>query len=137
MLKLYYRIWADAIISQKKNKAGNTSWQLYTLVPISALQGINLLTIFYWLRIIVSRQLLLAMPVNIFNAHPLNSFISVLVTFFIPFAILNYLAVFSNERYKQVIETYGSQQGKLYKKYALISIGLLIIPVVIKVMFFE
>ncbi|ASU35276.1 hypothetical protein MuYL_3391 [Mucilaginibacter xinganensis] len=44
--------------------------------------------------------------------------------------------IFNNGRCKQVTETYGSQQGKLYKKYALISIDLLIIPAIIRAMFF-
>ena len=136
MLGLYYRIWADAIVSQKQKKAEYTSWKLYILVPLSVLQGINLLTFFYWMKIIVNRHLLLFMPVNIFNAHPLNDFVSVIITFFIPFAILNYLLIFNNNRYMGIIENYGAQNGKLYKKYALLSIGLLIIPAVIKVMFF-
>ncbi|MDB5088630.1 MAG: hypothetical protein JWR09_2624 [Mucilaginibacter sp.] len=136
MLRLYYRIWADAIVSQKEKKTEHTSWKLYTLVPMSVLQGINLLTFFYWMKVIVSRYLLLFMPVNIFNAHPLNDFVSVIITFFAPFVILNYLLIFNNDRYKNIIQKYSTQDGKLYKKYILISIGLLIIPVVIKFMFF-
>jgi len=136
MLRLYYRIWADAIESQKEKKAEQNSWKLYTLVPISALQGANLLTLFYWMRVIVNNNLLLFMPVNIFSAKPLNGFISVIITFFIPFAILNYLLILNNDRYKNIIREYGSQNGRLYKKYALLSIGLLIIPVVIKFMLF-
>jgi hypothetical protein len=136
MLGLYYKIWADAIVAQKRKKAEYTSWKLYTLVPLSVLQGINLLTFFYWMKIIVNRYLPLFMPVNIFNAHPLNDFVSVIITFFIPFAILNYLLIFNNDRYKNIIKEYGAQNGKLYKKYTLMSIGLLIIPIVIKVMFF-
>jgi len=136
MLSLYYRIWADAIVSQKKKRSEHTSWQLYTLVPMSVLQGINLLTFFYWMKVIVNRYLPLFMPVDIFNAHPLNDFVSVIITFIAPFAILNYLLIFNNERYKNIIQKYTAQDGKLYKKYILISIGLLIIPVVIKFMFF-
>jgi hypothetical protein len=136
MAGLYYRIWVDAIVSQKEKRAEQTSWKLYTLVPISVLQGINLFTIFYWLRMIVNKGLLLMMPVAIFNARPLNGFISVIITFFTPFLLLNYLLIFNNERYKKLIENYNSEGGKLYKKYALLSIGLAIIPIVTKVMFF-
>lgn len=137
MARLYYRIWVDAIISQKKKRAERTSWKLYTLVPMSALQGINLFTVFYWLRIIFSQHLLLMMPVDVFNARPLDGFISVIITFFIPFVLLNYLLILNNDRYKKLIERYSSEGGKLYSKYALLSIGLAIIPIVVKVMFFE
>jgi len=137
MAGLYYRIWVDAIVSQKEKRAAeHTSWKLYTMVPISVLQGINLFTIFYWLRLIVNRGLLLMMPVDIFSARPLNGFVSVIITFFIPFLLLNYLLILNNDRYKKLIENYRSEGGKLYKKYALLSIGLAIIPIVIKVMFF-
>ncbi|MGZ3874081.1 MAG: hypothetical protein ACXVJD_14260 [Mucilaginibacter sp.] len=137
MLGIYYRIWADAIVSQKEKKAEGTNWKLYTLVPISILEGLNLFTVFYWVRVIVSRNLLLFMPVNIFNARPLNGFISVVITFFIPFLIINYLLIFNNDRYKRLTGQYGSRNGTLYKKYALISLGLLIIPVIIRTVFFS
>ena len=77
------------------------------------------------------------MPVGIFSARPLNGFISVIITFFIPFVLLNYLLIFNKDRYKKLIEKYGPGDGKLYKKYALLTIGIAIIPVVIKVMFFD
>lgn len=137
MTGLYYRIWADAIVSQKEERGEHTSWKLYTMVPMSVLQGINLFTIFYWLRLIVNRGLLLMMPVDIFSARPLNGFISVIITFFIPFILLNYLLIFNNNKYKKLIENYNSEGGKLYRKYALSSIALAIIPIVVKVMFFE
>ena len=136
MASLYYRIWVDAIASQKEKRAENNSWKLYTLVTVSTLQGINLFTVFYWLRIIFSRHLLLTMPVGIFSARPLNGFISVIITFFIPFLLLNYLLIFNKDRYKKLIEKYGAGDGKLYKTYALLTIGIAIIPAVIKVMFF-
>jgi len=136
MAGLYYRIWVDAIVSQKEKRAEHTSWKLYTMVPMSVLQGVNLFTIFYWLRLIVNRGLLLMMPVDIFSAWPLNGFVSVIITFFIPFLLLNYLLILNNDRYKKLIENYRSEGGKLYKKYTLLSIGLAIIPIVIKVMFF-
>ncbi len=136
MLKLYYSIWVDAIVAEqsKKKRAGN--WKLYTLIPMSALQGANLFTLFYWLKNLINRHLLLFMPVNIFNARLINGFISVVITIFIPFVILNYLLIFSNNRYEKLIKEYPYQKGKLYKKYTLYSLGILIIPIVIQKMFF-
>lgn len=136
MQNWYYKIWADAIVSQQQKRGEHTSWKLYTIVPVSALQGINLFTVFYWMKVIVDRGLLLSMPVGVFDARPLNGFISVLITFFLPFVILNYLLIFYNDRYKILVDKYGSENGKLYKKYTLISLGLAVIPVIIKVAFF-
>ncbi len=47
MLELYYKIWVDAIASAKAKKSQPGNWKLYTIVPISLLQGINLFTFFY------------------------------------------------------------------------------------------
>ncbi|MCR8556078.1 hypothetical protein KXD93_00405 [Mucilaginibacter sp. BJC16-A38] len=135
-MTLYNRIWADAIISQKAKKAEHTSWKLYTLIPLSLIMGINLFTFFYWMRVIVDRNLLLYMPVNVFNAHPLNSFISIVITFIIPFVLLNYLVIFNNDQYNEVLKKYHDEGGRLYRKYVWYSLGIAIIPIVVKVMFF-
>ncbi|HEY8930942.1 MAG TPA: hypothetical protein VIM55_17190 [Mucilaginibacter sp.] len=132
----YYKIWVDAIATQKQSKTDRSSWKLYSIVFMSVLQGLNLFTLLLWIKVVINRHLLLMMPVSVFNAKPLNGFISVIITFFLPFLILNYLLIFTNERYKRLAEQYPAQNGKLFKKYALWTVGLLIIPAVIKFMFF-
>ena len=136
MVDLYYKIWTDAVAAEQEKKSATRNWKLYTLIPISLLQGINLLTFFYWMKMIVNRNLPLAMPVHFFNARLINVFFSVVITLVIPFIILNYLVIFSNNRYEVLLSKYKSHHGKLYKRYALISIGLFIVPIIIVKMFF-
>ena len=136
MAALYYKIWVDAIAKEQSKKVEGRNFKLYTLIPISLLQGINLLTFFYWMKVIVNRSLPLFFGVNIFHARLINDFIAIVLTLFIPFVILNYLLIFSNDRYEELLKEYRNQDGKLYRKYTLISLGLLIIPVVIQNMFF-
>ncbi|HVW95814.1 MAG TPA: hypothetical protein VHA56_07585 [Mucilaginibacter sp.] len=136
MKNWYYRLWVDAITSRKKANKQQGNWKVFTLVPVSLFQGINLFTIFYWLKRLVNHNLLLSMLVDIFKARLINDFISVLITFFIPFAILNYLLIFSNDRYEKLIQTYRGENGAFYKKYILFSLGLLIIPLLADIMFF-
>jgi hypothetical protein len=137
MLKLYYRIWVDAIAATKAKMAGTDSWKAYTLVPMSLLMGINLLTFFVWMHSLVSRRLPLVLPVTIFHYRLINDFISVVTTLFIPFVLLNYLLIFNNNRYEQLLTKYPPQNGKLYKKYTLISLGILAIPIMIVVFYFK
>jgi hypothetical protein len=118
MLKLYYKIWADA------------------MVPMSLLMGINLLTFFIWMKKLVNHYLPLYFPVNIFNATLINDFIAIVLTLFVPFLLLNYLLIFTNDRYKDILTRFGSQGGKLYRKYILITFGVFAIPLIIQVMFF-
>jgi hypothetical protein len=136
MLRLYYRTWVDAIVVEKSKKTQKRNWKLYTIIPMSLLQGVNLFTIFYWMKIIVNKNLPLVFGVDIFNAKLINTFFSVVITLFIPFVILNYLLIFSNDQYEDLITRYGSQSQKLYKKYTLYTLGIAIIPVIIKTMFF-
>jgi hypothetical protein len=135
MQNWYYRLWADAIVSQRRKKAENTNWKLYTLIPISIIMGINLFTFFYWMKEL-NRNLPLYVGVSVFNAHPLNSFLSVLATFIVPFVILNYLLIFNNDRYERIVSNHYNQNGKLYRKYVLYSLGILFIPILVQVMFF-
>ena len=137
MLTTYYKIWVDAITTTREKKAEASGWKLLTLVPMSLLLGINLFTVFLWMKTLVNHRLPLVLPVNIFDYRLINDFISVVVTLFIPFVLLNYLLIFSNERYQQLIKKYSAQGGKLYRRYVLISLGLLAIPVIIVKLYFH
>jgi len=134
---LYYKIWVDAITATRAKKAEASGWKLYTLAPMSLLAGLNLFTFFLWMKTLVNHRLPLFLPVNIFDYRLINDFISIVVTLFVPFVILNYLLIFSNERYKRLLQQYPAYDGKLYKKYALISLALLVIPVVLVKFYFH
>jgi hypothetical protein len=136
MRRLYYSIWADAITAARASRAEASSWKAFTLVPISLLMGLNLLTLFIWLKKLINHYLPLYLPVHIFSANLINDFIAILLTLFVPFLLLNYLLIFVNDRYQQILATYPGQNGKLYRKYVLITLGILAIPLVITSMFF-
>ncbi len=136
MLSLYYKIWVDAITATRAKKQEASSWKAYTLIPMSLLMGINLFTIFLWMKTLVNSTLPLYFPINIFNYNLINAYLSIIITHFIPFLILNYLLIFTNNRYKDLLTEYKPQDGKLYKRYALITIGLFIAPLIIAKMFF-
>jgi hypothetical protein len=135
-MELYYKIWVDAIITERAKKLEGKNWKLYTIIPISLLQGINLFTFFYWMKTVVNRNLPLFFGVDIFNARLINGFISIILTLFIPFIIFNYLLIFNNDRYEELIAKYKSKREKFYKKYTLVTLGLLIVPIIIQKMFF-
>jgi hypothetical protein len=133
MTNVYYEIWADAIRVSKKNDSGQ--WKMATLVPMSVLHGINLLALLFFLRGILGRQWPLFVPVKIFNNIILNDAVSVVLTFILPFLILNYLLIFSNDRYQRIIRSYKGKNGRLYKLYVLVSLGIIVIPFAFKLIF--
>jgi len=136
MRGLYYKIWADAIISTRKKRAEAGSWKGFTIVPLSLVMGINLFTFSVWMKILVNHYLPLVLPVRIFNARLLNDFVSVVLTLFIPFLLLNYLLIFANNQYETITSKFGSHGGKLYQKYVLLSLGLFAVPLIIEKLFF-
>ena len=135
MFSIYYKIWADAIITAQKSNGITGNWKLLTIIPISVLQGLNLLAIFLFIRILSHKETLALFPVHIFKVNPLNIFCSVLLTYFIPFVLLNYLLIFSNQQYENLLKVYQYKDGKLYRWYAFISMGIIVIPMAIKFIF--
>lgn len=133
MTNIYYQIWADAIRATKKKDA--EQWKVATLVPMSILHGVNLLAVLFVLRAILGRQWPLFVPVKIFADVILNDAVSIILTFILPFLIFNYLLIFSNNRYDRIMRFYKGKNGRLYKLYILVSLGIIVIPFAFKLIF--
>jgi hypothetical protein len=135
MLSAYYKIWVDAIRLAQKSKAESQSWKVFTMIQISILQGINLATILLFIRSFSNRKFTVVLPVHLFNITIADTAVSLLLTFFLPFVILNYLLIFNNDRYGRLINTYKSRSRKWYVWYAAITLGIFFIPYIVKIIF--
>jgi hypothetical protein len=135
MLSTYYKIWVDAIVLERSKKGEQGSWKAFTIIPISLLQGVNLLTVIFLIRIITHKGIPVVLSFDIFRERAINTFLAGALTFFIPFVILNYLLVFYNERYQYLLKVYHDSKGKLYRNYFLWSVGIIVIPLVLKLIF--
>lgn len=135
MLNAYYKLWVDAILFEKNKRNREINWKAYTLIPISLLMGINLFTILYWMNELTHHRLPVILIISAFNVKLINIFISIITMYFIPFLLLNYLAVFYGQRYNELIKIYKNNNGKLYRSYSLISIGVMAIPFILKWLF--
>jgi hypothetical protein len=135
MLSLYYKIWVDAIRLTKSSKTESENWKMFTIIPISVLQGVNLLTLLFWIRWLSHKETTVVLPMNLFNVVLLNDFVSVILTFFLPFVILNYLLIFYNNKYSQLLKTYTGRGGKLYLWYMALTLGVFSLPYVFRFCF--
>jgi len=135
MLSLYYKIWADAIRLTKSSKTESENWKMFTIIPISILQGVNLLTLLFWIRWLSDKETAIILPMKLFNVGLLNDFVSIILTFFLPFVILNYLLIFYNDRYNDLLKTYRGRGGKLYLWYMALTLGIFALPYVLKFLF--
>jgi len=133
MANIYYQIWADAIRTTKKKDSDQ--WKAATLIPMSILHGVNLLAVLFFLRGILGRQWPLFVPVKIFRVVIINDAVSIILTFILPFLILNYLLIFSNNRYQEIIRFHKGKNGRLYKLYILVSLGIIFIPFAFRLIF--
>jgi hypothetical protein len=135
MLSLYYKVWTDAITVTKASKTEGKNWKIFTIVPISALMGINLATILLWIRALSDRKFIVILPLRVMNLSPVNTFISIILTFFLPFVIVNYLLIFYGERYNLLLKIYRPKNGKRYFWYIGITLGIFALPHVFKWIF--
>lgn len=131
--KLYYRIWIGAINSAiEKNGENKIDWKIILLIIFSVAQGINLLTLFFWLSIFNNNYNLIY-EFNIFPGDMLDSLLSGFITLFLPFILVNYMLIFRKNRYKKYIKTFSGNQtkGKNFMLYFIISILVFILPIII------
>jgi hypothetical protein len=130
MLNIYYKIWVDAIVFEQTKNGQRRNWKIFTILPISMFQGINLLTIFFVVSALTKKTIPIFFDVNVFNAKAVNSFISFSITLFWPFVILNYFLIIYNNKYEGLVEKYKYHNGKLYLGYFLFTIGIFIVPII-------
>jgi hypothetical protein len=135
MLSAYYKIWVDAILFAQKSNAESQSWKVFTIIQMSILQGLNLATLLLLIRAFSNRKFRVVLPVGIFNIGIADTAVSLLLTFFLPFVILNYLLIFNNDRYSRLINTYKSGSRRWFMWYTAITLGIFFIPYILKIIF--
>lgn len=134
---MYYKIWVDVIVFEKSKRGKDINWKTISLISVSILQGLNLLVLLYLVRRLTHHKMPVLLPISIFNMYLLNDFVSIILTFFVPFVILNYLLIFYNERYVELLKRYPDHKGKLYRTYFLWSVGIIVIPILFNLVFIK
>ena len=135
MLSLYYKIWADAIVFTRASKTEGKNWKIFTILPISALMGLNLVTLLLWIRAFSHRRFTVILPVSIFDVSLINTAVSIIITFFLPFVVLNYLLILNNNQYRELMKTYKPAGGKHYFWYIALTFGVFAVPYLLKWIF--
>ena len=134
MLKYYYMIWSDLILSVRKNGNFTDKWkQLKYIVPIC--QGMNLLMFLILLKVLFNVNLTSLPEIYIFPGRKLNSAIVGITFFFLPFFIINYFLIFRNNRYEKILIEYKFHNGKLFFRYILLSLFIPILLLIIGKLF--
>lgn len=129
MKNLYYLLWVDAIINDKSYKNKEPGWKLSLFGYLTTMNALNMFTVLFWLKFfnIYEHTFWFNLNSDLFSAGLIEAFFNS----FLPFAIVNYLFVFRNNRYKKLIGRYSHFYGRLALFYSLGSICLLVTTVVL------
>ena len=122
MLKIYYKIWVDAIFKIKSNPELKKSWKFYATIYMAMVMALNL-----WFFSFLALTFKLKIPyypfeINIFSSNKINSFISFFASYLLPILVANYFFIFWQNKYEKLLLLYKHQDGKLFSRYFLVSI---------------
>lgn len=133
--EIYYRVWVDAIDAAiKANKEGQNNWKSILLIIFSVSQGINLLTIFLFIKVFFDKKLEIFYNLDLFPGKMFDVFISAFITLFLPFIMINYYLVFYRNKYKLLMEKYHGYKtkgGLVFMLYFFASMLIFLLPVII------
>lgn len=127
-MNFYYNIWVDAIVKIRNNPSRKDDWKWVVQIFMATPMCFNLM----FLLTIVERHILgftfYQIEINLFPGEFLNVLLSAIILFFLPPLVINYWLVFRNEKYIDLIEKYGSENGNYFFPYFLTS---LLLPIAI------
>lgn len=130
MKNLYYTLWVDIIANSKGYKNKEPNWKATAYFLITVTNALNVFVLLLWLDYfnINARKYLFIFESKSLFASALGGF----VNFGLPFAIINYYAIFYKKRYLNLIAKHPAPyNGRLALIYILGSILLVIITVII------
>ena len=130
MMKLYYRIWVDCITRLRSIEANKVNWQIKGIVMMSTAMTFN----FVLLMVIFQKNILdyIFYEINIPVLSGFQNYIlTILILYFLPCVIINYLLIFRNKRYEKLLKKYPYSNGKFIVAFILISLFLPIVLLLI------
>lgn len=129
MKNYYYLIWSDAI-QRTLHYHTQGNWQWGCGFRITMVNSLNLFSIVLWLKILNIWDKP-SLDIILFN-NKLDSLISYLLTFVLPFVVMNYFLIFFRERYKRIVIRYPVNDYNNYlMKYLLYTFLLLLITIIV------
>jgi len=133
MKNIYKAIWVDGIVNIKKNPKHKNDWKFFSMVYMTLLNALNLAVLLIILSYYYDVKVLLV-RITIFPGTMLNSFVSFLILFALPFGLINYFIIFYRNKYEKLIQVYSEKKGKLFASYLLGSIVLFVLSIVIYIL---
>jgi hypothetical protein len=126
-MKLYYHIWVDCITRLRSQEANKDNWQTKGMIMMSTAMTFN----FVLLMVIIQRNILnyyfYEINIPLFSGFQ-NYILTILILFFLPCVIINYILILRNKRYENLLKKYPYSNGKFIITYLLSS---MLLPIII------
>lgn len=120
-MKLYYKIWVDTMAKIKSQPQNKGRWKTLSFVFISMAMALNFITFISILQRNILRKNFYNIYIDIFPGTKLDALLKFVILFLAPVIIVNYLLIFNNDRYIELMKKYKTYGGKLGITYLFIS----------------
>lgn len=121
---MYYRIWVDCILKAKSIPRNRNNWKVITIIFMSMTMTLNLMFLMAILQRYIVSVDFYGINLDIFPGSILNSAADFFILFLLPILLLNYILIFHNRRYKQLIKKHEYRNGNLFITFFLCSLFL-------------
>jgi hypothetical protein len=136
MLGFYYKIWVDCITRiNLQPEANKKNWQVTCMVAMTFAMTSNLVLILILLQKCFLGYYFYELNLA-FLPQKLNALVEFAILYILPCLILNYLLIFRNKRYENLLQIYPYKyNGKLFAGYFMVSVGLPVILLVTSIVY--
>lgn len=126
---MYYQIWASALSGIREHSEDH-SWKWKIFVLITFVNSLNAFTVLLWLKYFE----VFNYPILIVNFFPpFDSSLSFLLSFTLPFIVMNYFFIFHREKYKKILIKYSNTP----KRVALLYVNITVVSTFVTAMFYS
>lgn len=133
-MNLYYKIWVDGIVKLRSRPQNAGLWKFFAMIYTSMAMALNLVLVLFILSDLGIINKVFKLPVDFFPGTRVDAFFSFLISYLLPFLLMNYFLIFHKGRYKELINRYPYYGGKLYLRYFLGSLSAFLIYIIIAVL---
>lgn len=124
-MKYYYRLWSDAINWARSSIRTIGVWKMLTLGLITLAMSFNIGILCLAIEQVAGNKILIFhLKVQVTKSQSINGFLGATLLFYLPPLLINYFLIFYQEKWKEIRKTYPHKNGKMYKRYVMISVVL-------------
>lgn len=130
-MSLYFKIWVNAILKIRRNPLRKEDWKWMVQIYMAIAMALNLMFLLAVLQRNIFNFSFYDIEINLFAVKILNDLLSGFILFFLPPLLINYLLIFKNKKYLDLIEKYKSENGNYFFQYFFTSLFLPLIILII------